>query len=92
MRVVVRLARPDGVLVELYAFVRSAAEDHGAHVPVADRESVGPQDGGLIVPESDGGLLGYRRSSRGKDGERHDSQFFHKRNWAGMCPAPRCTA
>ena len=45
--VVVGLAGPDGLLVELDAFVGGAAEDHGAHVAVADGQGVGPEVGGL---------------------------------------------
>ena len=47
MGVVVGFAGPDGLLVELDAFVRGAAEDHGAHAAIADRQGVGPQIGGL---------------------------------------------
>ena len=90
--VVVGLAGPDGTLVELYSLVRCAAEDHGAHAAVADGQGVGPEFGGLVVPESEGGWLGDRGGPRGKDGERHYSQFFHKKKKGrGRYPARRCT-
>ena len=51
MGVVVRLARPDGVFVELDMLVRDLAEDHGAKPAVAHRQGFGPLAGGLAVPQ-----------------------------------------
>ena len=51
MRVVVRLAGPDGLFVELDALVRDAAEDHGAQAAVAHRQGFHPELGGLAIPE-----------------------------------------
>ena len=93
MGVVVGLAGPDGTLVELDALVRGAAEDHGAHAAVADGQGVGPENGGLVVPEGEGGWLGDRGGPRGKNGERHYSQFFHKKKkGGGVSPPFKCTS
>ena len=51
MRVIVRLACPDGGFVELNAFRGGVAEDHGAEPAIADRQRIGPKDGRLLVPE-----------------------------------------
>ena len=60
VRVVVRLARPDGALVELDALVVDAAEDHRAQPAVADGQGFHPQIRGLAVPEGERGLRGKR--------------------------------
>ena len=49
--VIVRLAGPDGVLVELDALVSYSAEDHAAQEAVAHGQSFHPQFGGMLVPE-----------------------------------------
>ena len=44
-------AGPQGLFVELDAFLRRAAEDHRAHPPVADGQSLQPVGGGFVIPE-----------------------------------------
>ena len=58
-------AGPEGVFVELEPFGIDAAKNHGAEAPVPNRKSLGPQLGGLLVPE--GEVVDGRRSG-GKDG------------------------
>src|SRR5438874_1153058 len=51
-----RLARPESIFIELKqlfggACVFSAAEDHGSETAIADRQSVYPLRGRLVIPE-----------------------------------------
>ncbi len=86
--IVVGLARPDGTLVELYSFVRCAAEDHGAHAAVADGQGIGPENGRLVVPESEGGWAGRpRRPPRARMASATTVSFFINRKRAGRYPA-----
>ena len=52
---VVGAAGPEGVLVELKAFVLDAAEDHGAEAAIAERKGLDPLGGGLAIPEGEVG-------------------------------------
>ena len=83
MRVVVRLAGPDGALVELDALVRDAAEDHGAQAAVADGQGFDPEIRGLAVPESERGLGAERHDGKRRE---EDSTSFHEMGQAGACP------
>jgi hypothetical protein len=79
--VVVRLAAPERVFVELDAFARGATEDHRAEAAAAERESFVPFCGGPGEPEDGGprtedGVGGGQRSGgseeeRGEGGEAH---------------------
>src|SRR4051812_8162526 len=51
MRVVVRLAGPDSMLVELDALVGRPAKNHGPHPAVANWKRVRPDLRRLLVPE-----------------------------------------
>ena len=74
MRVIVRLAGPDGAFVELDALLGRAAEDHCAQPAVADRQSFFPLDGGLAVPEGSR-TLGEGRRRRRKKCQRQSGKF-----------------
>src|SRR5579872_4325930 len=52
MGVVVGFAGPNGGFVELDALVAGAAEDHGAHAAVSDRQGFHPELGRLLIPKN----------------------------------------
>src|SRR5437660_1411025 len=60
--IVVRLPRPEGVLVELDPLVRSPAEDHRSQAAIADRQGLLPRARRLLIPAPRvGGLVVVRR-------------------------------
>ena len=87
--IVVGLAGPDGAFVELDSFVRGAAENHGAHAAVADRQGFDPEVGGLFVPEGEG-IAANRGGSRGEEASAA-TVSFHEKGRPGACPRYRLT-
>ena len=74
--VVVRAAGPDGVLVELQAFLGGAAKHHRGEPAVADGQRLDPLACGLRIPEKQ--RIGAARSYEdGKKGETGGGEFFH---------------
>ena len=86
MGVVVGFAGPDGMLVELDALVGGAAEDHGAHAAVADGQGFGPESGGLVVPESEGGSWADGGGAASKVASARRQLFHRDRAGREACP------
>ena len=60
MIVIVRRSRPEGILVELDAFLGHPAENHPAESSIAERHRFGPSAGWLPIPERPDGILRWR--------------------------------
>ncbi len=82
---VVRPARPDGVLVELQPLGVGAAEHHGAQAAVADRQRSQPvRTGALVVPQGQvAGGAHLRRGRRGGPGGGRPGQRHHRGSGTG---------
>ena len=81
--VVVRLAGPDGVLVDLESLLGRPAEDHRAEPAVADRQRLVPAHGGRVVAQGQRCVVAPTRGARsgaehGKKGDRQgESEVRH---------------